>query len=104
MMREKLTFILLESIANEVGIGANIEKLRPVNLESNDYYDEVGVDAIVSKVSLNQAIDYLSRLENHPRAPLKIKKLQIKPRYENRSLLNLTFQVSTIQAKGEAVE
>lgn len=95
---------VMESLANEAGIGPNIEKLRPVNLESNDYYDEVGVDAIVSKVSLSQATDYLTKIVQYTKAPLRIKKLQMKPRYENRSLLNLTFEVSTIQVKGDAGE
>lgn len=100
---ESLTTVL-ETIANEEGIGQNVEKLKPINLETNDYYDEIGVDASLSKVTLEQTVNYLYKLENHPNLSMKIKKLQIKPRYDNRQLLNVTLQVAAIKLKGETSE
>lgn len=93
---------VLESLANEEGIGGNIEKLKPVNMGTSDYFDEVGVDATIGKVTLDQIVSYLSRIETHPDIPMKVKKLQIKPKYGGRSQLTLTFQVSTMQIKKEA--
>ncbi|MBI4412493.1 MAG: type II secretion system protein M [Deltaproteobacteria bacterium] len=93
---------VLEALANEEGIGGNIEKLKPVNMGTSDYFDETGVDATISKVTLDQIVGYLSRIETHPDIPMKVKKMQIKPRYGGRSQLTLTFQVSTMQIKKEA--
>ncbi|MBI2340840.1 MAG: hypothetical protein HYU99_10845 [Deltaproteobacteria bacterium] len=92
---------VLEGLANEEGIGGNIDKLKPVNLGTSDYFDEVGVDGSINKVNLDQIVNYLYRIENHPHIPMKVKKLQIKPKYGGRSQLNVTFQVSTIQLKKE---
>ena len=92
---------VLETLANEEGIGGSIEKLKPVNMGTSDYFDEVGVDAAIGKVSLDQVVNYLSRIEAHPDIPMKVKKLQIKPRYGGRSQLSVTFQVSTVQIKKE---
>ncbi len=92
---------ILESLANDEGIGQNIDKLHPVNLETTDFYDELGVDAILSKVSLDQIVSYLYKIENDSRLPMRIKKLQMKPSYQNRQLLSVTFEVSTLKLKGE---
>ncbi len=95
---------VMEAIANENGIGPNVDKLKPINLESTDYYDELGVDASLTKVSLDQVLSYLYKIENNQDVPLRVKKLQIKPSYQNRSMLNVTLQVSTIKMKGDSVE
>lgn len=92
---------VLESLANDEGIGQNIDKLRPVNLDTTDYYEEQGVDAILSKVSLDQILSYLYKIENDSRLPMRIKKIQMKPTYQNRSLFSVTFEVSTLKLKGE---
>lgn len=98
---ESLT-TLIENLANEDGIGQNIEKLKPVNLESTDLYEELGVDANISKVTLEQIVNFLYRLENNARLPLVIKKLTIKPNYQNRQMLNVNLlQVATIKLKKE---
>ncbi len=100
---ESLTTVL-ETLANEEGIGENLEKLRPINLETTDIYDETGVDATVGKISLEQAVHFIQRVETETRLPMRIKKVQMKPGYQNRDLITLTLQISTIKLKGESVE
>lgn len=100
---ESLTTVL-ETLANEEGIGENLEKLRPINLETTDIYDETGVDATVGKISLEQTVAFIQRVETEVRLPMRIKKVQIKPSYQNRDLMTLTLQISTIKLKGESVE
>lgn len=95
---------LIETYANEVGIKENIERLKPINLSTTDYYDEEGVDAVISKVNLDQITQFLLKLEGTQDLPLKISKFQIKPRYANRSELTATFQITTIKLKAEEGE
>lgn len=92
---------VIESMAGEAGIKDNIERLKPLTLAATDFYDEEGVDGVVSKISLDQIVDFLYRLENYKEFPLKIKKLQIKPRYGSRDQFTVTFQATTVKLKGE---
>ncbi|HBF13921.1 MAG TPA: hypothetical protein DDW49_11145 [Deltaproteobacteria bacterium] len=94
----------VESIANQVGIGSNIEQLKPITLASSDYYDEEGVDIVMNAVSLSQLVDFLNKLEHYQSIPIKITKFQIKPRYRRRQELTATLQASTIKLKEVASE
>lgn len=96
--------VVIETIANEAGIGGNIQRLKPLHLGTSEYYDEEGVDAVISKVSLDQITDFLFRLEDYKAVPIKINKLQLKPGYRDRGELTATFQVSTIEIKGDELE
>lgn len=91
---------VMESLANEVGIGSNVDRLRPVNLDTTEFYDEVGVDATVSKITLDQAVQFIDKIEKNSKIPMRIKKLEIKPSYQNRQLLTVMMQVSTVKPKG----
>lgn len=90
----------VETLANEAGIGDKIERLKPSQVGSSDFFDEEGVDAVVSKVTLEQTNDFLSKVENYAQLPMRIKKLQIKPRYGSRDELTVTLQISTLRVKG----
>ena len=90
----------VESLANETGIGDKIERLKPTQLGSTDFFDEEGVDAVVSKVTLEQTTDFLSKVENYAQLPMRIKKLQIKPRYGSRDEMTVTLTISTLRVKG----
>lgn len=95
---------VVETLANEAGIGDKIERLKPTQVGSTDYFDEEGVDAVVSKVTLGQATDFLEKVENYAQLPMRIKKLQLKPRYGSRDELTVTLQISTLRVKGGEAE
>ena len=95
---------VIEALATEAGIKDNIERLKPLSLATTDFYDEEGVDAVISKVSLDQIVDFLYRLENYREFPLKVKKFQLKPRYGGRDQFTATFQATTIKLKGDENE
>lgn len=95
---------IIESMANEAGINENIERLKPVNLATTDYYDEEGVDAVISRVTLPQIIDFLYSLESRKDLALRIRKLQLKPRYGSRSQITATFQITSVKLKGDENE
>ncbi|MDO8519542.1 MAG: hypothetical protein Q7T11_05205 [Deltaproteobacteria bacterium] len=95
---------VIEQLAGEAGIKENIERIKPITLAATDFYDEEGVDAVISKISLDQIVNFLYRLENYGDFPLKVKKFQLKPRYGNRDQFTATFQATTIKLKGDENE
>lgn len=90
---------VLEGLANDVGIGKNINSLKPRKISSNDAYEEQGLDVQLREVSLQNITDYLQKIESSPRLRMKVSKVQIKPKTTNRSMLDVTFQVSTLIPK-----
>ncbi len=92
---------LIESLANDAGIGSNIDRLKPVNLGSTDFYEEDGVDAAISNVNLEQLSQFLSKVEQNKSLPLHIKKLDIKTRYNKRDQFSVSMQIGTYRLKGE---
>lgn len=92
---------LIESIAKELEIAENINRLKPITLGSTDYYEEEGVDGVLTRVELQPLLQFLHKIETSEATPLRIKKLTIKPEYRNRMELTATFQVSTLKIKEE---
>ena len=90
----------LESLSAQSGIDKNIDSIKenPATA-SSDILDEQSASVRVSRVSLQQALDYLYKIETFPQAGFKVKKLQIKPRYDNRQLFDVSFDVSTYSLK-----
>lgn len=91
----------MEGIASQSGMKENIDSLKERPLVPSDVYDEVGVDVRISRVGLQQLIDFLYKVENEKARVLRIKQLQAKPRYDNKKLLDVTMQVSTFKLSGE---
>lgn len=91
---------IIESMANQAGIGSQIDRLKPINLGTTEYYDEEGVDASLSKVNIVQLVEFMNLIESYKEMPLKVSKFQVKPRFRNRDELSVTFQVSTIRLRG----
>ncbi len=95
---------VIEGLGNEAGVGSNIEKLKPINLGSTDYFEEDGLEATVSNVNLDQLVGFLYRLENYNEAPLRVKKLTIKAKYNRRDQLTANITISTLKLKTESDE
>lgn len=89
----------LESISSQTGLNKNIDTIREQPATGGDMIEENSADVRVSRVSLAQAMDFLYKIENYNQGGLKIKQLQIKPRYDNRQQFDLSFQVSTYSLK-----
>jgi general secretion pathway protein M len=91
-----LSFI--EDLANKEEIRENIGSVKPKKLPLNDSYDENIVELKIDNVSLSKLIDFIFKIENSGYL-LKVKRLRVKPRYDNRDLLNVTMQVTTYKKK-----
>lgn len=91
----------LENLASQSGVKENVESFKEKPLVPSEIYDEASVDARMSKLSLDQLVDFLYKVENEKSRVLRIKQLQIKPRYDNKKLVDASFQVSTFKLSGE---
>jgi len=91
-----LSFI--EDLANKQNIRENIGSVKPKTIPLNDDYDESIVELKVDNVSLSELVDFIYKIENSGHL-LKVKRLRIKTRYDNRDLLNVTLQVTTYKRK-----
>jgi General secretion pathway, M protein. len=86
----------LESLANQSGISANIDGLKEVPGTPGEDYEELVVSVRMSKLSLSQVIEFLYGIENQADINLLIRRLQLKPRYDNRQQFDVNFEVSTL--------
>jgi hypothetical protein len=91
----------LESLAQESGIGDNIQSLKEKPIIPTDLYDELSVDVSLSKITLDQVVGYLYKIEQNKQKVLRVKRLQLKPRYDNKRLFDVSFQVSTYRLQTE---
>ncbi len=85
----------LENLASKSGISERIDSLKEKAVSPSDLFDEASVDVRLKKVTLPELIDYLYAIEHNTDKLLRLKRLEIKPRYDNPKEFNVSFQVST---------
>lgn len=91
----------LESLASKAGIKENIESIKERPVVPTELFDELIVDVRVSKVTLDQLIDYLYSIEYDRSKLLRVKELRMRTRFDNRQLFDVSFQVSTYRLQKE---
>src|SRR5262245_20675046 len=97
--QQKLSiFSRLEELASKSGIRHKILYMKPTVTTPSEVYNEESVEVKMEGVTLQQLLRYLHQIENSPQL-LKIKRLEIKPRFDNRQILTATFRVSAFTLK-----
>lgn len=91
-----LSFI--EDLANREGIREKIGSMKPKKIPLNEEFDESSVEIQMENVTLPKLVDFAYKIENSGHL-LKIKRLRIKTRFDDRNQLNVTLQVSTYEKK-----
>ena len=79
-------FSRLEELAAQAGMRGNILYMKPTVSTPSKAYEEEAVEIKMEKVTLKQLVNYLQQIENSPQF-IKIKRLYIKPRFDDRQLL-----------------
>ncbi|MBX7147836.1 type II secretion system protein M [bacterium] len=96
---------IVESMANEAGLKDNMQKLTPLPIDTGDYFDEEGVEGVLSKVSLDQLVSFLYALESNSKSAVLVKKMEISTDYRKRDEIMARFQITSIVPKeGETGE
>lgn len=91
-------FSRLEELAGQTGIRNKILHMKPTVSTHSEMYNEESVEVKMEGVTLEQLVRYLHQVESSPQL-LKIKRLEVKPRIDNRQILTATFRVSAFTLK-----
>ncbi|MGE3541444.1 MAG: type II secretion system protein GspM [Candidatus Tectimicrobiota bacterium] len=91
-------FSRLEELAGQTGIRNKILHMKPTVSTPSEVYNEESVEIKMEGVTLEQLVRYLHQVESSPQL-LKIKRLEVKPRFDNRQILTATFRVSAFTLK-----
>jgi type II secretory pathway component PulM len=86
----------LESLAKRLQVQDRIVQMKPRPGESTRYYKENGVEIRMEKVRLPDLTRYLFQVESSPEL-LRVKQIQIRPRFDDPDLLDVRFQVSAYE-------
>lgn len=91
-------FSFVENQVQQVAGRDKLSSMRPVAPVRHDNMVEEGLEVKIERISLRQVVDLLQRLEQSQR-PLRIKGLDLKVRFENKSLFDTSLTIS-IFSKG----
>lgn len=94
----------VESLAEQGGIKEKIDSLKEKPAAASDLFDEAAVDVRFKRISLQQLVDLLFAIEHHPDKLLRVRQLSVKPRFDNKQDLDVSFTVSTYRLLEGAVE
>lgn len=86
----------LEGLATREQVKDRIVQMKPRAGESTRFYRENGVEIRMEKIRLTELAGYLFKVENSPEL-LRVKQVQIRPRFDDPDLLDVRFQVSAYE-------
>lgn len=89
----------IEKLARQSGV--NVDQLTEKAQQETDYLEISSVEVKISNVSLSQLLDFLYHVENHPSSPMRVRRIQIKPKMANRQGLDITCEVAAFVLKKE---
>ena len=85
----------LEKLAQKNGV-SKIENARDLPAPANELYIEKQVSLTVNKIPLRTLINFLHDIE-HSEQLMRVSSLKVKPDYQDQTVLNVNFVVSTFQ-------
>ncbi len=89
----------VENIAKESDI--TVDQLREKAPQETDYFEINSVEVKISNISLTQVMEFLHNIEQAKTAPMRIKRIQIKPKSANRQMLDISCDIATYILKKE---
>ncbi len=96
--REFSILSYLENQARRQQVQDRIVQMKPKGGDVTRYYEEKTVEVKMEKVRLAELVRYLYQIENSPEL-LRIKQLQLRPRFDDPDLLDVRFQVSAFETR-----
>lgn len=89
----------IEGIARDSGL--TVDQMKEKAPQETDYLEINSIEIKLSNVGLSQLLDFFNKIENDPTAPMRVRKVQIKPKSNNRQLLTVSCDVATFTLKKE---
>lgn len=91
---------LIENLATQSQIGDRIDSLQEKSARKEDEeYGELKVNGRLVRVSLMQAVEFIYGIENQRNLNLKVSRLQLQTRYDNRKQFDVDFEVTALVSK-----
>lgn len=88
----------VDEIFKSIGLQQKIKSVKSTGVKEKKYSSEEEADVSVEKVTMNEMVNILYRMENAPMI-LSVKRTSIRTSFENPSLLNITMTVALIKPK-----
>ncbi len=88
----------VDEIFKSMGLQQKVKSVRSAGIKEKKYSSEEEADVSVEKVTMNEMVNILYRIENAPMI-LSVRRTSIKTSFENPSLLNITMTVGLIKPK-----
>ena len=98
MPRDFSVISYIEKLADEENIRENIGSQKPKKPSLNDNYEENSVEIQMNNIKLSKLVNFIHKIENSGHL-LKVKRLRMKTRYDDRDLLSVTMMVTTYKEK-----
>lgn len=88
----------VDEVFRSIGLAQKVKSVKSTGTREKKYAFEEEADISVEKVTMNEMVNILFRIENAPMI-LSIKKTSMKTAFDNPSLLNVTMTVALIKPK-----
>ncbi|MBI2981742.1 MAG: type II secretion system protein M [Deltaproteobacteria bacterium] len=89
----------VEGAANKVGIP--VKQLTEKPPQDTDFLEIRSVGLQLTGTSLKQLIDFLYEIEHDPDQMMRVRRIQAKPKYSNRQLLDVSCEIATFSMRKE---
>lgn len=81
--------------------GMNVDQVKEKAPQETDYLEINSLEVKLSNVALSQLMEFLFSLENDKTSPMRVRRIEIKPKNNNRQILDVSFEVATFSVKKE---
>lgn len=91
----------LESLGNEMGIAENIKSITERGVDITDYYRAQKIDINMHNLTLDQAVQFMHKMESAPQA-IWVNEATVNADRKDRNLMRLRMQISVLQPLEDA--
>lgn len=88
----------VDEVFKSMGLGQKVKSVKSTGTREKKFASEEEAEVSVEKVTMNEMVNILYRIENAPMI-LTVRKTSIKTSFDNPSLLNVTMTVGLIKPK-----
>ena len=81
--------------------GLNVDQLKEKAPQETDFLEINSIEVKLSGVNLPQLMEFMYKVEKEKGWRMRVRRLQVKPKFANRQLLDVNLEVATFILKKE---
>lgn len=89
----------IEDLANQSNVKPNMESLNMAPSIDTDFFEGDVVSLRLRRLTLAQLVDFLYHVEHGKQGLLKVNRIEIKPAFSNRALLDVSAEIAALRFK-----